>query len=125
MGEADISAHFRELHSLLDGKELSRLTSKARGLALLVLSGEDGQLHRLGIRLEGRRASIEEAPRSSGNVEHAVLRGTFADWIRFYRTAGPETAAALKFYGEPELLAALGELFTAQRSPLEARGGAR
>lgn len=122
MAESDISAHFRELRSLIDGKELSRLNSKARGLALLVLSGEDGRLHRIGIRLEGRRAKVEEAP-ALGGSDHAVLSGNFSDWMCFYRAAGPETAAPLKFYGEPELLAAVGELFVAQRSPLETRGG--
>ncbi len=124
MAESDISVHFRELRSLLDGKELSRLDSKARGLALLVLSGEDGRLHRLGIRLEGRRAKVEDSPQL-GDSAPTILRGTFSDWMCFYRAAGPRTAAALKFYGEPELLAALGELFTAQRCPLETRRGGR
>lgn len=126
MPNPDIEDHFRELTSRLEGKDLSRMESKARGTALLVLRGEDQTVHRFGIRLEGRRAQmIRDLSKVAPGDAVVVLQASVPDWLSFFQGANAETAAPLRIHGEVELMAALGELLMAQRSPLETRMGGR
>jgi hypothetical protein len=124
--DPQVEAHVRELASLLTGKNTKKLKSPGRGTALLVLTDAAAAIHRIRIELGPERVEVSEGGASGSSADFAVIRGAWSDWLAFYNAASAETLAPLKFYGEPELMAALGELLTLPRSMVDLRsGGAR
>jgi hypothetical protein len=124
MSDGQILEHVKQLGSLLDGKDTRRLKSKARGVALLVLSDDSGSIHRVRIEVGPKSASVSLAPAGPPDKgDFAVVRAAFSDWMRFFNAASTETLGALKLYGEVGILAAIGELIVASRSFLDVRAG--
>lgn len=120
----ELLEHVQTLTSHLAGKDPRRLKERARGTALLVLTDGVGGTHRVRIDIGHDQAKVALAGASDAD-DLTVVRARLADWLAFYHGASAETLRPLKFYGDPALMAALGELFTAQRSVIDLRAGGR
>lgn len=117
--------HYRDLEALLQGKDPRRLTSKTRGRALIVLE-DDGELRRITIDVQKKNVELHRAGAVPADGEpFAVVRGTFADWVRFFNDAADESLTRLKLYGDVDVLVTIGELLTTERSFVDVRSGAR
>ena len=119
-----VEDHFAELRGHLAGKDPRRLDHRARGQALLVLTDERGQPHRLTIHVKAKTVDVEARGAVPADGESfAMIRGSSQDWLQFYRNATPETLAALSLYGDMELISAVGELVTQTRTLWDLRSG--
>lgn len=122
---ARFDEHLSELQALLAGKDPRRLKVRAEGRALLVLD-DDGELRRVTITLEKKAVKVvAEGATPASNERFAVVKARFADWLRFFYEANDDTFSALKLYGDMDLLAAVGALFTTERSFVDVRAGGR
>jgi hypothetical protein len=125
-GPNEVESHLAELRAVLDGKDPRRAASKARGAALLVLTGDDGAIHRVRIALDPKRVTVTaEGGGPEDGRDFAVVRGRFRDWLTFFRAASEETLRPLRLYGDVEIISAIGEILSAQRSSIDIRARGR
>jgi len=119
-----IEAHFEELERALRGKDPRRLSSPARGRALLMLLDGDGARHRLTVAIGDREVEVtRDGASPDGDEAFTVIQARGEDWVRFFGDAGPETLRPIKLYGSIGLVSALGELIAQSRSAWDLRSG--